>query len=61
MSVGAVESIALAVAARPDLAEPAGTTASKLTGKAQEVHEAPRVAATPPAEVSYGNHVDVYA
>jgi hypothetical protein len=61
MNVGAVESIALALAARPDLAEPAGTTASRMTSKAQEVHQTPRAPEAHHSSVTSGPHIDVYA
>lgn len=57
--------IASAVAARPDLAEPAGTTASKMISKSQEAHRAATAQATEldqaAPDVARARHVDVYA
>jgi hypothetical protein len=57
------EPIALALAARPDLAEPAGTTASKTASKAQEAHaqhKKPAPHEQPTAGVASNGRVDVY-
>jgi hypothetical protein len=61
MSVGAVESVALTLAARPDLAGPAGATVSKMASQVQESQATPRVPESSKAAVVTEHHVDVYA